>query len=149
MTALAFASCSATNSPPQAHRLLVSVVFTGAKVFGRAFTEAYRQAAQQTSKQSASAAANKAADIGISLDESAKILDLDLKSGGITLDKIDEKYNYLFDINAKEKAGSFYLQSKVYWAAERLKSELKAKEALKAETEQQKGEPGESPEAKP
>lgn len=116
----------------------MSVVFTGAKVFGRAFTEAYRQAAQQTSKQTATAAANKAADLGISLDESAKILDLDLKSGNITLDKIDEKYNYLFDINSKDKAGSFYLQSKVYWAAERLKSELKAREAQKAEAAAEK-----------
>lgn len=102
------------------------MVFTGAQVFGRAFSEAYRQAATQTTKQSASTA-NRARDIGISLDESAKILDIDLKN--VTLEKIDEKYNYLFNVNSKEQADSFYVQSKVYWAAERLKAELKAKQA--------------------
>ncbi|KAH3678331.1 hypothetical protein WICMUC_001564 [Wickerhamomyces mucosus] len=115
-----------------AHRLLVQVIFTGAQVFGRAFTEAYRQAATQTAKQSATTA-NKARDIGIGLDESAKILDIDLKN--VTLDKIDERYNYLFEINSKEKANSFYVQSKVYWAAERLKAELKAREAERAAKE--------------
>ncbi|CCH45537.1 Mitochondrial import inner membrane translocase subunit TIM16 [Wickerhamomyces ciferrii] len=112
-----------------AHRLIVQVIFTGAQVFGRAFTEAYRQAATQTAKQSSSSTAKAARDFGITLDESSKILDVDLKN--VTLDKIDEKYNYLFDVNGKEKANSFYLQSKVYWAAERLKGELKAKEEAK------------------
>ncbi|KAH3681182.1 hypothetical protein WICPIJ_007877 [Wickerhamomyces pijperi] len=113
-----------------AHRLFVQVVFTGAQVFGRAFSEAYRQAATQTTKQAASSA-SKAREIGISLDESAKILDIDLKN--VTLDKIDEKYNYLFNVNSKEQADSFYVQSKVYWAAERLKAELKAKQEAAAE----------------
>jgi len=49
----------------------------------------------------------------------------------VTLDKVDDRYNYLFDVNSKEKANSFYLQSKIYWAAERLKSELKSKEEAK------------------
>lgn len=93
-------------------------------MFGRAFSEAYRQAAQQTAKQGA-ASSTRAHDNGITLDESAKILDIDLKS--VTLDKIDERYNKLFDINSKEKADSFYLQSKIHWAAERLRNELKAK----------------------
>ncbi|CDK27607.1 unnamed protein product [Kuraishia capsulata CBS 1993] len=46
--------------------------------------------------------------------------------------KVEEKYNYLFDINAKEKGGSLYLQSKVFRAMERLKAEFKAAEETKA-----------------
>lgn len=114
------------------------MIFTGAKVFGTAFSTAYRQAATQTAKQSATQA-TRAPDIGITLDESAKILDIDLKE--VTLDKIDDRYNKLFDINAKDKADSFYLQSKIYWAAERLKGELKAKEADRAAREAEKEAP--------
>jgi len=38
-----------STSPPllttlQAHRIITQVVFTGARVFGRAFAEAYKQA---------------------------------------------------------------------------------------------------------
>ncbi|CAH2445743.1 TIM23 complex subunit [Komagataella phaffii CBS 7435] len=114
-----------------AHRLVTQVIFTGAKVFGRAFTEAYRQAAAATSKQGASAAATAVRDTGISLDEACKILDVQPK--GLDNTKIQEKYNYLFDINSKENGGSFYLQSKIYRAKERLEAELKAaEEELKA-----------------
>jgi import inner membrane translocase subunit TIM16 len=115
------------------------VIFTGAKVFGTAFSTAYRQAATQTAKQSVSQT-NRARDTGITLDESAKILDIDLKE--CTLDKVDERYNKLFDINSKEKADSFYLQSKIYWAAERLKAELKAKEEEREAAKTEKETPG-------
>ncbi|GME76983.1 unnamed protein product [[Candida] boidinii] len=113
-----------------AHRLLVQVVFTGAKVFGRAFTEAYRQAAATATTKPAAGAAAAAAggsrvrDNGITLDEACKILDVEPK--GLSLDKATTKYDYLFDINSKEKGGSFYVQSKVYRAYERVKAELDA-----------------------
>ncbi|ODV93945.1 hypothetical protein PACTADRAFT_72055 [Pachysolen tannophilus NRRL Y-2460] len=110
-----------------AHRLVVQVILTGAKVFGRAFTEAYRQAAATTTKASASQA-TKVADNQITLDEASKILDVDTK--GLSRDIVDKKYDYLFNINSKENGGSFYLQSKVYRAAERLKAELQAAEEL-------------------
>ncbi|OWB78690.1 hypothetical protein B5S32_g2890 [[Candida] boidinii] len=111
-------------------RLLVQVVFTGAKVFGRAFTEAYRQAAATATAKPAAGAAAAAAgssrvrDNGITLDEACKILDVEPK--GLSLDKAQTKYDYLFDINSKEKGGSFYVQSKVYRAYERVKAELDA-----------------------
>lgn len=112
-----------------AHRLLVNVIFTGASVFGRAFTEAYKQAAK-VSASSAAANVNKPASAGgISVDESLKILDLDKNK--LSLDKIEEKYNYLFDVNSKEKGNSFYLQSKVYYAMDTLKKELDYLEKVK------------------
>ncbi|VEU23824.1 DEKNAAC104905 [Brettanomyces naardenensis] len=109
-----------------AHRLLVQVIFTGAKVFGRAFTEAYRQAAAATTAQQAAGSAgrssSRARDIDITLDESCKIMDVDKED--LTLEKAKKRYDYLFDVNSKEKGGSFYVQSKVYRAMERIKSEL-------------------------
>lgn len=109
------------------------MVFTGARVFGRAFTEAYKQAAATTAKLSASQA-TKVRDGDITLDESCKILDLELK--GLTMDKVNEKYDYLFNINSKDKGGSFYLQSKVYRAMERLKLELEAMELAAKEAKE-------------
>ncbi|TID15030.1 hypothetical protein CANINC_004701 [Pichia inconspicua] len=130
-----------------AHRLLAQVVITGARVFGRAFTEAYKEAAAATTAQQASKANGNAGkktsavsrDSDITLDEACKILDVDLS--GLSLDKAQKKYDYLFDINSKEKGGSFYIQSKVYRSMERIKNELqyleefqKAKEAKEAKS---------------
>ncbi|SCU90439.1 LANO_0D08768g1_1 [Lachancea nothofagi CBS 11611] len=110
-----------------AHRALFQVIFTGAQVFGRAFTEAYKQAAVQASKPGANAARTGAAKAeygGITLDESCKILNIENEADRSNSEKIEERFKYLFDVNDKEKGGSFYLQSKIYRAAERLKYEL-------------------------
>lgn len=40
-------------------------------------------------------------------------------------DVIQKNYEHLFNVNDKTKGGSFYLQSKVYRAKERLDQELK------------------------
>ncbi|CCE87347.1 Piso0_005897 [Millerozyma farinosa CBS 7064] len=114
-----------------AHRLLVNVIFTGASVFGRAFTEAYKQAAKAAAATSQSGGATaKASSVGgIQVSEALKILDLDRQD--LTLDKIDDKYKYLFDVNSKEKGNSFYLQSKVYYAMDSLRKELEYLEQLK------------------
>ncbi|GMM30628.1 import motor complex subunit [Martiniozyma asiatica (nom. inval.)] len=108
-----------------AHRLLAQVVVTGAKVFGRAFTEAYKQASAASAtqgSQQAQKATEKSRDGDITLDESCKILDVDLS--GLSLEKAQGKYDYLFDINSKDKGGSFYVQSKVFRAMERIKNEI-------------------------
>jgi import inner membrane translocase subunit TIM16 len=102
----------------------MQVVLTGSQVFGRAFMEAYRQASSASVRASASAAA-RARTGGVGIDEACKILDI--PEDKITLDQINKKYEYLFDVNSKEKSGSFYLQSKVYRAMERLKYELEQK----------------------
>lgn len=114
-----------------AHRALFQVIFTGAQVFGRAFTEAYKQAAVQATKTGANAARTGAAKAeygGITLDESCKILNIENEADMANPEKIEERFKYLFDVNDKEKGGSFYLQSKIYRAAERLKFELAEKE---------------------
>uniref|UniRef100_A0A7S3UDX2 J domain-containing protein n=1 Tax=Picocystis salinarum TaxID=88271 RepID=A0A7S3UDX2_9CHLO len=53
-------------------------------------------------------------------EEAYMILGLDSNA---TREEIMKKYQHLFDVN--EKHGSFYLQSKVYRARERLEQELK------------------------
>ena len=126
-----------------AHRLLAQVIFTGTKVFGRAFTEAYKEAAAATTAQQATKGekgsnAKKTSatsrDGDITLDEACKILDVDLS--GLSLDKAQKKYEYLFDINSKEKGGSFYVQSKVYRSMERIKNEIEyLQEFQKAKTD--------------
>lgn len=118
-----------------AHRILVQVFFTGARVFGRAFAEAYRQAAAQTAKHGVNATAksqtgSNAEYGGITLNESCKILDIENNKESLNLENIDRRFNYLFNVNDKDKGGSFYLQSKIYRAAERLKWELANRERL-------------------
>lgn len=45
----------------------------------------------------------------------------------MTQDEIQKRYEYLFNINDKTKGGSFYLQSKIYRAKERLDKEISNK----------------------
>lgn len=131
-----------------AHRAFIQVVITGASVFGKAFAEAYRQAAAQSVKQGANAARGRAASAeygGITLDESSKILNIETDKD-MNLDKIEQRFKYLFDVNEAEKGGSFYLQSKIYRAAERLKWELAQKEkANEPSTEKSPGADPQSP----
>ncbi|CCK73522.1 import motor complex subunit PAM16 NDAI_0G05390 [Naumovozyma dairenensis CBS 421] len=124
-----------------AHRAFVQVIITGAQVFGKAFGEAYRQAAAQSVKQGASNAARgrtgrKAEYGGITLDESCKILNVE-DTANLKPEKINERFKYLFEINDKDKGGSFYLQSKIYRAAERLKWEIAERERLENEKKQE------------
>lgn len=42
----------------------------------------------------------------------------------MTPEEVQKRYEYLFSINDKSKGGSFYLQSKIYRAKERLDQEL-------------------------
>ncbi|KAK6199557.1 mitochondrial import inner membrane translocase subunit TIM16 [Scheffersomyces amazonensis] len=117
-----------------AHRLLVNVIFTGASVFGRAFTEAYKQAAKASAAGGAAAGPAKTTSAGgISVDESLKILGIDRKD--LNLAKLEDKYKYLFEVNSKEKGNSFYLQSKIYYAMDNLKKELEYLEKVKSEKE--------------
>lgn len=104
-----------------AHRILWNVVVTGTQVFSKAFVEAYKQATSASVKASASAARQKNVG-GVSLDEAKKILGIE-SSSPIDQELAKKKYDFLFDVNSKEKSGSFYLQSKVYRAMERIKAE--------------------------
>lgn len=110
-------------------------------MFGTAFTQAYKLAASQGARQLASAsakAAAAAANGGIQLDEACKILDMEPGSKDLTPEKVMQKYDYLFNVNSKDKGGSFYLQSKVYYAKERLINEMNYQQEL---IKERKGKP--------
>lgn len=131
---------TSTDSGVQAHRIITQIVFTGSRVVGRAFLEAYRQAsarsqyAQQATKAGGSSA-NNFASSGLTLDEACKILNVKPPtSGKANMEDVMERFKKLFDNNEPSKGGSFYLQSKVLRARERIELEVR-QAAEKAERE--------------
>jgi mitochondrial import inner membrane translocase subunit TIM16 len=103
----------------------------GTRVLGRAFAEAYKQASASSSYQRAQARAGHTptgrANIasGMTLDEACKVLDVKPPQGGkADMEEVLGRYKRLFDLNDPKKGGSFYLQSKVVRARERLEAEL-------------------------
>ncbi len=109
-------------------RFIAQIVVLGGQIIGKAFAQALRQefqsgnaarraagSAQQGSKQAA-----KDNLMGMTVDEAKEILNIKELDPKL----IEKNYDYLFGINDKKKGGSFYLQSKVFRAKERLDKEL-------------------------
>ncbi|OBT42176.1 hypothetical protein VE00_06816 [Pseudogymnoascus sp. WSF 3629] len=136
-----------SRAEQKAHRIITQVVITGTRVLGRAFTEAYKQAAASSQYQKAQAKANGGAGgagyahSGLTLEEACKILNVKPPKGGKTdMEDVMARFKKLFDVNDPKKGGSFYLQSKVLRARERIESEArKAEEAESREEELKKG----------
>ncbi|MED6242014.1 mitochondrial import inner membrane translocase subunit TIM16 [Ataeniobius toweri] len=107
-------------------KYLAQIVVMGVQVVGRAFARALRQeyAASQAAAQARgrtgqqSAAASSIS--GMSLQEAQQILNISTLSP----EEIQKNYEHLFKANEKSVGGSFYLQSKVVRAKERLDEEL-------------------------
>ncbi|KAL1589300.1 Mitochondrial import inner membrane translocase subunit tim16 [Cladosporium halotolerans] len=110
-----------------AHRIITQVVFTGARVVGRAFAEAYKQASASQKYAAAAqngSASNSLSSSGLTLEEACKILNVSPpKAGEANLGVVHERFKRLFDMNDPKKGGSFYLQSKVLRARERIEME--------------------------
>ncbi|XP_064481689.1 mitochondrial import inner membrane translocase subunit TIM16-like [Ornithodoros turicata] len=110
-------------------KYLAQIIVVGAQVVARAFGRALQQeyAASQTAARQAGggkagaqrAAAN--AKLGLSLQEAMQILNVEK----LDPELVQKNYKHLFDVNDKAKGGSFYLQSKVYRALERIDEEMK------------------------
>jgi len=129
-----------------AHRIITQVVITGSRVLGRAFTEAYKQASASSQYAKAQAKsnpgqANTFASNGLTLDEACKILNVKPPKGGRTdMEDVMARFKKLFDVNDPKKGGSFYLQSKVLRARERIESEVRnATQAAEREAELKEG----------
>lgn len=129
----------------QAHRIITQVVLTGTRILGRAFAESYRQAAA-SQKYAAAAAKNPGASktfasSGLTLDEACKILNVSPPKGGqADMEVVTERFKRLFDLNDPKKGGSFYLQSKILRARERIEMEVQtAEEAVSREQELNEG----------
>lgn len=69
---------------------------------------------------------------GLTLDEACKILNVKPPQAAAgreaQLETVMERFKKLFDINDPEKGGSFYLQSKILRARERIEMELRETE---------------------
>lgn len=131
-------------NPYQAHRLIAQIVLTGSRVIGRAFTEAYRQA-QASSRYAAAAAKDNPqamrniSSSGLTLDEACKILNVKPPQGGkANMDDVYERFKRLYDLNEPKRGGSFYLQSKILRARERIELEVREAERKAAMREELK-----------
>nr|XP_033770812.1 mitochondrial import inner membrane translocase subunit TIM16-like isoform X3 [Geotrypetes seraphini] len=108
-------------------KYLAQIVVMGMQVVGRAFTKALRQEfaasrvaadARGRSGQESAAASSLS---GISLQEAQQILNV----SKLSPEEIQKNYEHLFKVNDKTVGGSFYVQSKVVRAKERLDEELR------------------------
>lgn len=112
-------------------KYIAQIIIAGTQVIGRAFARALKQeyeASQQAAQRLGNAktrneriANNK---IGLSLEEAKQILNV----SKLTKDEVDKKYESLFKANEKSNGGSFYLQSKIVRAKERIELELNSEE---------------------
>ncbi|KAL1888040.1 mitochondrial import inner membrane translocase subunit TIM16 [Sporothrix stenoceras] len=122
-----------------AHRLITQVIFIGSRVLGRAFTEAYKQAnassqyARAQAKAGGAAGASGRANLssGMTLDEAVQILNVAKPPAGSSqaakeynMEEVMDRFKRLFDANDPQKGGSFYLQSKILRARERIEAEV-------------------------
>lgn len=118
---------------------------TGARVFGRAFAEAYRQASASQRYAAAAAknpgSARSFAAGGVTLEEACKILNVAPPKGGqADMELVTDRFKKLFDQNDPKKGGSFYLQSKILRARERIEAEVgEAADAAEREKQVKEG----------
>ncbi|XP_032825881.1 mitochondrial import inner membrane translocase subunit TIM16 [Petromyzon marinus] len=111
-------------------RYLAQIVMLGAQVVGKAFSRAVRQefAASRAAAEARGRAGRQSAVAsgmtGLGLQEAKDILNVSKLDAA----EIQKNYENLFKMNEKASGGSFYLQSKVVRAKERLDEELKIQE---------------------
>ncbi|KAJ9142356.1 hypothetical protein NKR23_g7256 [Pleurostoma richardsiae] len=120
----------------------------GSRVLGRAFAEAYKQASASSQYARAQAKAGGAVagsranlSSGMTLQEACNILNVKPPKGGeADMEEVMSRFKKLFDANDPQKGGSFYLQSKVLRARERIEAEVKPiQEKVEAEAETKEG----------
>ena len=76
------------------------------------------------------------ARLGMTLEEAKQILNLtdeDFLGSNTSKEKLLKNYDHLFSVNERTKEGSFYLQSKVFRAKERLDQEIQLENNFQGE----------------
>ncbi|XP_012503159.1 PREDICTED: mitochondrial import inner membrane translocase subunit TIM16 isoform X1 [Propithecus coquereli] len=118
-------------------KYLAQIIVMGVQVVGRAFARALRQefAASRAAADARGRAGHKSAAAsnlsGLSLQEAQQILNV----SKLSPEEVQKNYEHLFKVNDKSVGGSFYLQSKVVRAKERLDEELR----IQAQEDREKG----------
>ncbi|XP_070073746.1 mitochondrial import inner membrane translocase subunit Tim16 [Drosophila takahashii] len=121
-------------------KYIAQIIVLGAQAVGRAFTKALRQEIAASQEAARRAGGGKQGDksaesnlrTGMTLEEAKQILNIDDPKN---VEAILKNYEHLFQMNERSKGGSFYLQSKVFRAKERLDHEIKAQQAPKPKQE--------------
>ncbi|XP_058142542.1 coronin-7 isoform X2 [Dasypus novemcinctus] len=119
-------------------KYLAQIIVMGVQVVGRAFARALRQefAASRAAADARGRAGHQSAAAsnlsGLSLQEAQQILNV----SKLRPEEIQKNYDHLFKVNDKSVGGSFYLQSKVVRAKERLDEELR----IQAQEDREEGE---------
>jgi len=106
-------------------RVIVQVVVAGIAVLSRALPAAYQQALQNAKKGGVDAEAAKSAGgmfarKVISHAEAMQVLNVTEEEIVKDPEVVQRQFDRYFAVNAVEKGGSFYLQSKIYRAKEQL-----------------------------
>ncbi|XP_020818469.1 mitochondrial import inner membrane translocase subunit Tim16 [Drosophila serrata] len=118
-------------------KYIAQIIVLGAQAVGRAFTKALRQeiaASQEAARRAGGGKqGEKSAEsnlrTGMTLEEAKQILNVDDTKN---VESVVKNYEHLFNVNERSKGGSFYLQSKVFRAKERLDHEIKAQQTPKS-----------------
>ncbi|OXU24829.1 mitochondrial import inner membrane translocase subunit Tim16 [Nasonia vitripennis] len=111
-------------------KYLAQIIVLGTQMVGRAFARALRQeiaASQEAARRAGGGqqGSNRVAAntrTGVTLDEALRILNVERPD---QTEEIARNYKYLMEANDRSKGGSFYIQSKVVRAKERIDEELK------------------------
>lgn len=107
-------------------RIIAQLILIGTRIIARAVARAVQQeleyaaAAARQRQNHQPGSQSPLSSSPMSLNEAMKILNVD------TLDPelVEKNYKHLFEANSRENGGSFYIQSKVFRAKERLDQEL-------------------------
>lgn len=111
-------------------KYLIQIIVMGTQVVGKAFARALRQeiAASQEAARRAGGGRQGAQHVaantrsGLTLEEALRILNAERLD---QTELIERNYKYLMEANDRVKGGSFYLQSKIVRAKERIDDEVK------------------------
>ncbi|XP_011165219.2 mitochondrial import inner membrane translocase subunit Tim16 [Solenopsis invicta] len=111
-------------------KYLIQIIVMGTQVVGKAFARALRQeiAASQEAARRAGGGRQGAQHVaantrtGLTLEEALRILNVERLD---QTEQIERNYKHLMEANDRSKGGSFYLQSKIVRAKERIDEEVK------------------------
>jgi len=122
-------------------RVVVQAAVMGIAILAKAIPRAYGAALNNARKGGVDA--TKASEGFMSkkkmnLDEAMMIMNIEKNE--VTPELIQKQYDKYFAVNAIEKGGSFYLQSKIYRAKEQLDEFIKEKQKEEQKEDQEGGE---------
>lgn len=113
-------------------KFIAQIILAGSQIVARAFTRALREeiaASQDAARRlgnNPKSRAERLANVktGITLEEAKQILNVDDK---LDPEDVESRYSSLFKNNERSSGGSFYIQSKVVRAKERIDEEFKSR----------------------